>query len=142
MQNTNAYKIQSYAVFSGFTNSIIISLCFIKSSNQMCDGRLDGRTDRHMHPSISTPLKATRIFYFFLFSPLLIVARGPGGSLTQVIGSNNSYKHITTTSWVRVRLCKLQKGCTRLAAACDKVYQLLAHGRCMVLSGYSGFLHH
>ena len=32
-------------------------------------------------------------------------------------------------AWVRVRLCKLQKGCTRLAAASDKVYQLLAHGR-------------
>jgi hypothetical protein len=30
---------------------------------------------------------------------------------------------------VRTRLCKLQKGCTRLAAASDKVYQLLAHGR-------------
>jgi len=28
-------------------------------------------------------------------------------------------------------LCKLQKKrCTRLAAASDKVYQLLAHGRC------------
>ena len=25
--------------------------------------------------------------------------------------------------------CKLQKGCTRLATASDKVYQLLAHGR-------------
>ena len=32
-------------------------------------------------------------------------------------------------AWVRARLCKLQKGCTRLAAASDKVYQLLAHGR-------------
>ena len=31
--------------------------------------------------------------------------------------------------FVRVRLCKLQKGCTRLAAASDNVYQLLAHGR-------------
>jgi hypothetical protein len=31
--------------------------------------------------------------------------------------------------WVRARLCILQKGCTRLAAASDKVYQLLAHGR-------------
>jgi hypothetical protein len=39
------------------------------------------------------------------------------------------YKPITKTAWVRVRLCKLQKGCTRLAAASDKVYQLLAHGR-------------
>jgi hypothetical protein len=32
--------------------------------------------------------------------------------------------------WVRARLCKLQKKwCTRLAAASDKAYQLLAHGR-------------
>jgi hypothetical protein len=27
------------------------------------------------------------------------------------------------------RLGNYKKGCTRLAAACDKVYQLLAHGR-------------
>ena len=32
-------------------------------------------------------------------------------------------------AWVRARFCKSQKGCTRLAAASDKVYQLLAHGR-------------
>ena len=31
--------------------------------------------------------------------------------------------------WVHAQLYKLQKGCTRLAAASDKVYQLLAHGR-------------
>ena len=31
--------------------------------------------------------------------------------------------------WVHARLCKLQKGCTRLASASDIVYQLLAHGR-------------
>ena len=43
--------------------------------------------------------------------------------------ANNSYKHITNTVGVRARLCKLQKGCTRFAAASDKVYQLLAHGR-------------
>jgi hypothetical protein len=42
---------------------------------------------------------------------------------------NNSYKPITNTAWVPARLCKLQKGCTRLATASDKVYQLLAHGR-------------
>ena len=42
---------------------------------------------------------------------------------------NNSYKPITNTAWVRARLCKLQKRCTQLAAASDKVYQLLAHGR-------------
>jgi len=32
-------------------------------------------------------------------------------------------------AWVRTRLCKLEKGCTRLATASDKVYQLLVHGR-------------
>jgi hypothetical protein len=32
-------------------------------------------------------------------------------------------------AWVRSQLCKLQKRCTRLAAASDKVYQLFAHGR-------------
>ena len=32
-------------------------------------------------------------------------------------------------AWVRVLLCKLQKGYTRLAAASDNVYQLFAHGR-------------
>ena len=56
--------------------------------------------------------------------------KGPGGSMSQVVGlPNNSYKPITNTAWVLARLCKLQKGCTRLASASDKVYQLLAHGR-------------
>jgi hypothetical protein len=41
----------------------------------------------------------------------------------------NSYKPFTNTAWVRARLYNLQKGCTRLATASDKVYQLLAHGR-------------
>ena len=36
---------------------------------------------------------------------------------------------ITNTVWVRARLCKLQKRCTRLAATSDTDYQLLAHGR-------------
>jgi hypothetical protein len=50
--------------------------------------------------------------------------------MSYVVGlPNNSYKPITYTAWVRARLCKLQKGCTRLAAASDTVYQLLAHGR-------------
>jgi len=31
-------------------------------------------------------------------------------------------------AWVHAQLCKLQKGCTRLAAASEKGYQLLAHG--------------
>ena len=50
--------------------------------------------------------------------------------MSQVVGlPNNSYKPIINTAWVPARLCKLQKGCTRLASASDKVYQLFAHGR-------------
>jgi hypothetical protein len=35
---------------------------------------------------------------------------------------------MTNTAWVRAPLCKLRKRYTRLAAASDKDYQLLAHG--------------
>jgi hypothetical protein len=52
---------------------------------------------------------------------------GPGGSMSYVVGSNNSYKPITNTAWVRARLCKLQKRVHMTRR--DKVYQLLAHGR-------------
>ena len=53
-----------------------------------------------------------------------------GGSMSQKVGlPNNSYEPITNTAWFAPGLCKLQKGCTRLAAANAKAYQLLAHGR-------------
>jgi len=56
--------------------------------------------------------------------------KGSGGSMSYVVGlPYNSYKLITNTAWVRAQLCKLQKGCTRLVAAIDKISQLLAHGR-------------
>jgi hypothetical protein len=60
---------------------------------------------------------------------LLFYLYGPVGYKLVVGSPSNSYKPIINTAWVRARLCKLQKGCTRLAAASDKVYQLLAHGR-------------
>jgi hypothetical protein len=41
----------------------------------------------------------------------------------------NAFLFVGTKFRFRARLCELQKGCTRLAAACDKVYQLLPHGR-------------
>ena len=57
--------------------------------------------------------------------------KGPGDPMGKVVElHNNSYRPITNTAWVRTRLCKLKKGYTRLAVASDKVYQLLAHGRC------------
>jgi hypothetical protein len=50
--------------------------------------------------------------------------------MSEVVGlPNNSYKPTTNTASAPAWLCKLQKGCTRLAAASDEVYQLLAHGR-------------
>jgi hypothetical protein len=49
--------------------------------------------------------------------------------MSYVVGSNNSYKPITNMAWIHAQLCKLQKGCTRLAAASDKVYQLLIQGQ-------------
>ena len=43
------------------------------------------------------------------------IIKGPGGSMSQVVGlPNNSYKPITYVAWVRTLRCKLQKGCTRL----------------------------
>ena len=56
------------------------------------------------------------------------ICRGTGGSMSQVVGSNSSYKPITNTACVRAQLCKLQKGCTRLTTASDKVYQLFVQG--------------
>ena len=50
--------------------------------------------------------------------------------MSEAVGlPRNSYKPITSTLWDHPRLCKLQKGCTRLAAASENVYQLLANGR-------------
>ena len=56
---------------------------------------------------------------------------GEGGELPghKVYSNLLSYKPITNTAWVHVRLCNYKKWCTRLAGASDKVYQLLAHGR-------------
>ena len=66
--------------------------------------------------------------FYYLYTYINKLYVGPGW-LNEVVGlPNNSYKPITNTAWVGA-ICKLQKGCTRLAAASDKVYQLLAHGR-------------
>ena len=48
--------------------------------------------------------------------------------------ARNSYKPINNTTRVCVQLCKLQKGCTRVAAASDKVNQLLARDLWFFLS--------
>ena len=61
-----------------------------------------------------------------MISRFFIKYRGSDGSAGL---PNNSYKPITNTAWVHARLCKLQKGYTRLASASNKVYQLLAPGR-------------
>jgi hypothetical protein len=52
-------------------------------------------------------------------------------NIASVTQSSNTAAHtlLVSTSLSPIRLCKLQKGCTRLAAASDKAYQLLAFGR-------------
>jgi hypothetical protein len=68
-------------------------------------------------------------YYFFFYYHITFQNRGPGWLNELSVGLPNSlYKSITNTTWVRARLCKLQKGLTPLAAASDKVYQLLANG--------------
>jgi hypothetical protein len=54
------------------------------------------------------------------------IFEGPGGSIGL---PNNSYKPITNATGFGHSFVNYKKGCTRLAAASDKVYQLLAHGR-------------
>ena len=50
--------------------------------------------------------------------------------MSEVVGlPNNSYKPITNMAWVRAQFVNYKKRCTRLTAANNKVYQLLAHGR-------------
>ena len=67
---------------------------------------------------------------YFTHQSETIYINSPDGSMSQVVGlPNNSHKPITNKVWVRARLCILQNGWTRLSAASDKVYQLLAHGR-------------
>jgi hypothetical protein len=48
---------------------------------------------------------------------------------TLALHNNNSYKPITNTRGFAPGFVNCKKECTRLAAASDKVYQLLAHGR-------------
>jgi hypothetical protein len=50
--------------------------------------------------------------------------------MSKVVGlPNNSYKPITNRAWVRPRFVNYNNGCTKLAAASDRVDQLLAHSR-------------
>ena len=50
--------------------------------------------------------------------------------MSYIVGlPNNSYKPITNMGWVRAGFVYYKQGCAKLAAASDKVYQLLTHGQ-------------
>ena len=52
--------------------------------------------------------------------------------LTRAVYHTRDSNHYATDAVlknIRALLCKLQNGCTQLAAATEKVYQLPAHGR-------------
>jgi hypothetical protein len=61
--------------------------------------------------------------------------------MSEVAGTNNSYKPITNTEWAQARLCKLQKN-----GALDSQPHVIKCTSCLpmvvVLSGYSGFLNY
>jgi hypothetical protein len=61
-----------------------------------------------------------------LRSVLYITKKGALDLQPQVIKFTS---YLFMVEWVCARFCILQKGCTRLAATSDKVYQLLAHGQ-------------
>ena len=89
------------------------------------------KTDRH---NITEILLKVTLNAISLNQPTIVykifnISKGSGWLNDQVVRlPKNSYKPINM-AWVRAWLYKLQKGCTRLAGASDKVYQLLAHGR-------------
>jgi hypothetical protein len=62
-----------------------------------------------------------------VLSVLRITAQCPNGSMSWLL--SNSYKPFTNTRGFAPGFVNLKKECTRLAAASDKVYRLLAHGR-------------
>jgi hypothetical protein len=67
---------------------------------------------KHIHMSLNmhTHIHMSVNIYTHIHMSLNIhKCRGPGDSMSWVVGSNNSYKPITNTAWVRAQLCKLQK---------------------------------
>ena len=54
-------------------------------------------------------LQTFRNIFICSQSTFSLAGGGPGGSMNQVVGTNNSSKPITNMAWVRARLCKSQK---------------------------------
>ena len=77
----------------------------------------------------SVPITTKRYKFESYFVKLYSIQCHISGFLRVFRFPQPRYKPITNMGWVRARLCKLQKGCSRLATASDKVYQLLVHGR-------------
>ena len=70
--------------------------------------------------------------YQYHYGELSITVRGPGGSMSYVVGlPSNSYNPITNAAWVRARLCKLQKG------ALDSQPQVIKFTSCLAMVGGS-----
>ena len=110
--------------------SIVVFLYLLKCSHQYFPHLLLCFTNIEFLAIISWYMFVVFMSDTSSFNMISEILKGPGGSMSQVVGLvNNTYKPITNTAQVRARLCKLQKECTRLAAASNKVYQLLASGR-------------
>ena len=71
-----------------------------------------------------------------LYLELSISCRGPGVSMSSVVGlPNNSYKPITNSAWVRARFVNYKKGALDLQPHVIKFTSCLP--MVVVLSGYS-----
>ena len=69
---------------------------------------------------------------YFMTSLKIPKGKGPGGSMSQVVGlPSNSYKPITDAPWVRAQLCKLQKD------ALDSQSQVIKLTSCLPMVGGS-----
>ena len=134
-------KAQNYTVNNVFRTTQILNTNYTITNMIICNCNLI-IIDMHVHANFILTNQFLMLVYLIVLEffvnhviqcnrlRFVLGKKGPGGSMSQVVGlPNNSYKPITNTAWVRARLCKLQKGCTRLAAGSDKVYQLLTHGR-------------
>jgi hypothetical protein len=78
-------------------------------------------------PSFVYSLICPFICNFSVYVLCTVSLRNKDYYYSNIMATSFSVQAYRQYAWVRARLCKLQKGCIRLAAASDKSYQLLAH---------------
>jgi len=107
--------------FSGVrvTHSLALCVCFVDRCLSFCPFSYPTTWDALTSTQHALELASNWI-------KLFNILKGSSGSMTSVVGlPNKSYKPITNTACVRAWICRLQKGCTRLAAQVIKLTSCL-----------------